>query len=83
MLISEGAQELNPVMAYFLALGPNIFLMSKYLITAASVVIVVLLNYITFQRVRFPMGELLRYFAGCFAAVVIWETFLLVRFVWR
>lgn len=83
LLISEGARELNPVMAYFLALGPNIFLMSKYLMTAASVVIVVLLNYITIQRVRFPMGELLRYFAGCFAAVVIWETVLLVRFVWR
>jgi hypothetical protein len=81
-LVSEGAQELNPVMAYFLTYGPNIFLLSKYLMTAASVVIVVLLNYITFQRVRFPMGELLRLFAGCFAAVVIWETILLVRFVW-
>jgi hypothetical protein len=82
MLISEGAQELNPVMAYLLSLGPNIFLLSKYLMTSVSVVIVVLLNYITIQRVRFPMGELLRYFAGCFAAVVIWETVLLVRFVW-
>jgi hypothetical protein len=82
LLISEGAQELNPVMAFFLTFGPNIFFAGKYLITAVSVVIVVLLNYITFQRVRFPMGELLRYFAGCFAAVVIWETVLLVRFVW-
>lgn len=81
-LVSEGAQELNPVMAYFLNFGSDIFLLSKYLITAASVVIVVLLNYITFQRVRFPMGELLRYFAACFAAVVIWETVLLMRFVW-
>jgi hypothetical protein len=26
---------------------------------------------------------LLRYFAGCFAAVVIWEAVLWVRFVWR
>jgi hypothetical protein len=81
-LIDEGARELNPVMAYFLNFGSNIFLLSKYLMTAASVVIVVLLNYITFQRVRFPMGDLLRYFAGCFAAVVIWEAFLLMRFVW-
>lgn len=81
-LISVGAQELNPVMAYFLKFGPNTFLLSKYLMTAVSVVIVVLLNYITFQRLRFPTGELLRYFAGCFAAVVIWEAVLLVRFVW-
>jgi hypothetical protein len=83
VLISEGAQELNPVMAYFLAFGPNIFLLAKYLITSASVVIVVLLNYIVVQRIWFPMGELLRYFAGCFAAVVIWEAVLLVRFVLR
>jgi hypothetical protein len=81
LLISEGAQELNPVMAYFLTFGPNIFMMTKYLITAASVIIVVLLNYIAVRRVRFPMGDLLRYFAGCFAAVVIWEAVLLVRFV--
>ena len=81
-LVDEGARELNPVMAYFLAFGPNIFLLSKYLMTAVSVVIVVLFNYITFQRVRFPIGELLGVFAGCFAAVVIWETVLLFRFVW-
>ena len=83
VLIGEGAQELNPVMAYFLAFGPNIFLLVKYVITSVSVVIVVLLNYIVVQRIWFPMGELLRYFAGCFAAVVIWEAVLLVRFVLR
>jgi hypothetical protein len=81
-LVDAGARELNPVMAFFLAYGPNIFLLSKYLMTAVSVVIVVLLNYITFQRVRFPIGELLGVFAGCFAVVVIWETVLLMRFVW-
>lgn len=82
VLISEGAQEFNPVMAYFLTLGPNIFLLSKYLLTSVSVVIVVLLNHIAIRRVRFLIGDLLRYFAGCFAAVVVWETVLLVRFVW-
>jgi hypothetical protein len=81
-LVSVGAEELNPVMAYFLDYGPNIFLLSKYLMTSISVVIVVLFNYITFQRVKFPIGELLRVFAGCFSAVVIWEAVLLVRFVW-
>jgi hypothetical protein len=81
LLIDEGAQELNPVMAYFLTFGPNIFLMAKYLITSASVVIVVLLNYIGIERVRFSIGELLHFFAGCFAAVVIWEAVLFMRFV--
>ena len=31
-LIGEGAQELNPVMAYFLNLGPNMFMAAKYLL---------------------------------------------------
>lgn len=81
LLVGEGARELNPVMAYFLAFGPNIFMISKYLLTSVSVVIVVLLNYIAIKRVGFSMGGLLRCFAGCFAAVVIWETVLLVRYV--
>ena len=81
LLVNEGAQELNPVMAYFLTFGPTNFLMVKYLITSVSVVIVVLLNHMVIRHVRFPIGDLLQYFAGCFAAVVIWEAFLLVRYV--
>jgi len=80
-LIGEGAQEVNPVMAYFLNIGPNAFMAAKYLITSASVVIVVLFNYILIQRVHFQMGDLLHYFAGCFAAVVIWELVLFARYV--
>jgi hypothetical protein len=81
LLVNEGAQELNPVMTYFLTFGPTNFLIVKYLLTSLSVVIVVLLNHMVIRRVRFPIGDLLQYFAGCFAAVVIWEAFLLVRYV--
>jgi len=80
-LIGEGAQELNPVMAYFLSFGPNVFMAVKYLITSTSVVIVVLFNYILIQRVHFHVGDLLHFFAVCFAAVVIWELVLFARYV--
>lgn len=80
-LIGEGAQELNPVMAYFLNLGPNMFMAAKYLLTSASVFIVVLFNYILIQRIPFRLGGLLHYFAACFAAVVIWELVLFAHFV--
>ncbi len=80
-LIGEGAQELNPVMAYFLNFGPNAFMAAKYLITSASVVIVVLFNYILIQRIHLQMVNLLHFFAGCFAAVVIWELVLFARYV--
>jgi hypothetical protein len=79
-LIGVGAEELNPVMAYFLGIGPNMFMLAKYLITSASVVTVVLLNYVFIQRIRLQLGDLLKYFAGCFAAVVVWELVLIVRF---
>lgn len=80
-LISEGARELNPVMAYFLGFGPTVFMTVKYMITSVSVVIVVLLNYVLVKRVRLRIGDLLHYFAGCFAAVVVWEIVLFLRFV--
>ena len=80
-LISAGAKELNPVMAYFLDIGPNVFMMAKYLITSTSVVIVVLLNYFLIQRIRLQLGALLNYFVGCFFAVVVWEIVLIMRYV--
>ena len=79
-LIGSGAEELNPVMAYFLGIGPSVFMMVKYLITSTSVVIVVVLNYTFIQRIRLQLGDLLNYFAGCFIAVVVWELVLIVRF---
>ena len=78
-LLGEGATELNPVMAYFLLFGPVIFMIAKYALTSASVVIVVVLNYVCIQHIRFPLGRLLNYFAGCFATVVAWELFLIFR----
>jgi len=76
-LIENGATELNPVMAYYLEQGPQIFMIAKYFLTAAVVIIAVVLNhtFLRFFRIRF--GQLLKVFAGCFAMVVAWELFLM------
>jgi len=79
-LITAGAEELNPVMAYFLDIGPNVFMMAKYGITSTSVFIIVLLNYVFIQRISLQLGDLLNYFACCFGAVVVWELVLIMRF---
>ena len=79
-LIDNGAVEINPVMAYYLKLGPNIFLAAKYLITVFAVTIGVLLNYAYVRFFRFQLGQILNVFAGCFAMVVVWELFLIARF---
>ena len=78
-LIDEGAMEINPIMAYYLSIGPNTFLAAKYLLTVAAVTIVVLMNYAIVRIIPFQFGQLLKLFAGCFAMVVAWELFLIAR----
>ncbi len=77
-LLDNGAVEMNPVMAYFLNKGTNTFMAVKYLLTTLSVVIVVVLNYVFIQHIRSSVRNLLKYFAGSFAAVVLWELVLVV-----
>ena len=82
VLISHGAVELNPVMAFFLSKGDWTFLIAKYLLTAFSVTIVVLINYVFIRIFRSYVRDLLVYFAGCFALVVVWELFLMVKYLY-
>lgn len=80
-LMGHGAMELNPVMDFFLGLGAPAFLIAKYSITAFSVIIVVLLNYVFIRRLKLYVKDLLVLFAGGFAVVICWEIFLVMRYV--
>jgi hypothetical protein len=80
-LVGNGAVEINPVMAYYLDLGPSAFMAIKYFITAASVVLVVVLNYVFVRFLGLGFGSLLNVFAGCFFMVVVWELFLILHMV--
>jgi hypothetical protein len=80
LLISQGAVELNPVMAYFLSKGDSTFLIVKYLLTAIAVTIVTLINYVFIRIFRTHVRNLLVCFAGCFALVVVWQLFFMVRY---
>jgi hypothetical protein len=78
-LMDLGAREVNPVMAYYLKQGPQIFMAAKYLITAAVVLITVAMNHAVFLMLRVRTSHLLTAFAGCFAMVVAWELFLMAH----
>jgi hypothetical protein len=78
ILIAQGAQELNPVMNYFLSRGPHLFLVVKYGLTALSVLIVVVAHEAILSRYRAGVG-ILPVFAALFGAVVVWELYLLSR----
>lgn len=80
-LIDHGAVELNPVMAYYLDKGPNVFMAVKYFLAVTIITITVLINYVYFRFFRMQFGHMLKIFAGSLACVVVWELFLIVRFV--
>ena len=80
-LIDKGATEMNPVRAYYLELGPQIFMLAKYLITVFVVIIAVVMNHAFLRHLKIQFGQLLKVFAGCFAMVVAWELFLMTHLV--
>jgi hypothetical protein len=80
-LLDHGAVELNPIMAFFLEIGATTFMMVKYALTALSVSIILVLNYAFVRHLNLQARTLLNYFAGLFALVVVWELFLVARYV--
>ena len=78
-LLNKGAVELNPVMRYYLSLGPRTFVIVKYGLTALSLMIMVVLQtvislrYRIFSSLMFPSCILL------FGSVIIWELYLLTK----
>lgn len=76
LLLERGAVELNPVMNFYITLGPAIFVAVKYGITALALLIILLIHRIIATRYR--LGSLLLPFCSMvFGSVVIWELYLL------
>ena len=73
-LVSHGAVELNPVMAYYLNHGPLVFFGVKYFLTCASIVLVLLIRDITKTKLKAKILFVL--FMIPFALVVLWELYL-------
>jgi len=78
LLVDRGAVELNPVMRYYLTLGPANFLMAKYGITALALFILVALHSVVCADRRHGI-YLLPFCKLTFGSVIIWEIFLLYR----
>ena len=76
-LLKKGAVELNPVMRYYISLGPGIFVMVKYGLTALSLILMVILNAIISKRYRLVSLLMFPFCALVFGAVIIWELYLL------
>jgi len=81
LLIEHGAMEINPVMAFYLGLGPFIFLFVKYALTSAGLVILVLFRSRFLSSVRMSVGVFLYVILAAFVGVVSWEIYLIHRIV--
>jgi hypothetical protein len=80
-LLTNGAMELNPVMNFFIDIGPFAFMGAKYLFTVGSVLIVVVLNDALVRYFKIYARELVKYFAAAFGAVVGWEIYLVFGYL--
>jgi hypothetical protein len=77
-LVSQGAVELNPVMAYYLRQSPFLFFGVKYLLTCAAIVII-LLNMNTYLfKTKVKAKTLFFLFAIFFVLVIQWEIYLIL-----
>ena len=79
ILIDQGSSELNPVMAYFLQHGLLPFIIAKYLLTSIGVVTLLIFKNVFLPRAKIYTGELLTVVIFAFAAVIVWEIFLIIR----
>lgn len=78
-LVGLGAVEINPVMNYYLKLGPHGFLAVKYVLTSLSVFILVIYSSSGLKNGRLPIRSVFPWIVTVFAAVVVWEIYLMVR----
>jgi len=80
-LIGNGAYETNPIMAYYLNIGPYSFFAVKYILTSVGIIILLIFRNLTFKIFKISTSALLYLIAGIFIAVVAWEIFLISKII--
>lgn len=78
-LISKGAQELNPVMAFFLEFGHMPFLLVKYFLTAFGLVALLVLKNCTLWGGKISARFVLLTIPFLYGLLIAYEFFLLTR----
>jgi len=77
-LVSRGAEELNPVMAYYLNRSPHLFFVVKYSLTCTSLVMILSIsNPLSLGTRKIRRESLLVPFIIALAVVVHWQLYLL------
>jgi hypothetical protein len=80
-LVSSGAREANPVMAFFLNQGPLVFFWAKYVLTCMPLVFILIHKGVTLFGTSVKAEDLFLWIAVPFALVVNWELYLILYVV--
>ena len=77
-LINRGAVELNPIMAYYLNHGALAFFAMKYLLTCASIIVILIIKDLYLFRTKVQGKILFVFHLIVLTSVVQWELYLVL-----
>ena len=80
-LVDHGAVELNPLMAFYLDSDPLVFMSIKYLLTSASIFILLMCGNVTARKVNITINALFPVLIAAFASTVAWQLYLIYKVV--
>ena len=76
-LVQNGAEELNPILSFYLEHGHMAFFAVKYFLTTATIFIILGGETVFGPRLRLPANFLFGFYIIVLALVVYWEVYLL------
>ena len=78
-LIDNGAQEVNPVMAFYINMSPVWFICVKYFLTSASLILVLFCKDCLIFKTRVKAKSLFYLFSIFFILVIQWQARLIYQ----
>ena len=81
-LIDHGAIELNPLMAFYIDLGPLLFVTVKCALTCLSIFVLLVYSNNSIKSLNIYIGSMFSFIFVAFAGVVAWQLYLVVRLVY-
>jgi len=79
ILTGHGAIEINPIMAYYLNIGPYAFLTAKYLLTCLALLLLLLCQNIFLRTIKIYTRSLFYVIIAAFISVILWQFYLIYK----
>jgi hypothetical protein len=79
VLIDYGATELNPLMAFYIDIGPATFIMVKYGMTSLSIFVLLVSSHHSTKSLKIKTPSLFLIIFLAVAGVIPWQLYLICR----